>query len=113
MWDKTTDDKYSQYLQDGRLAMTADERAKKVTEYVYLQGSLVATRERDTTTDVYTTKYQHTDALGTPVAVTGANRAILERSEYEPYGQVLNRPVHDGPGYTGHVEDAATGLVQM
>ncbi|MDZ4348879.1 MAG: RHS repeat-associated core domain-containing protein, partial [Xanthomonadaceae bacterium] len=27
-----------------------------------------------------------------------------------PYGEPLNRTV-DGPGYTGHVHDAATGLV--
>lgn len=56
-------------------------------------------------------EYIHTDALGSPVAVTDANRNVIERSEYEPYGQVINRPLRDGPGYTGHVEDAATGLV--
>jgi RHS repeat-associated protein len=38
---------------------------------------------------------------------------VIERSEYEPYGKVLNRPLRNGPGYTGHVEDSATGLVQM
>ena len=46
VWDKTTDDKYSHYTMDGRLAMTADERAGKVAEYIYLGGSLVAIRER-------------------------------------------------------------------
>jgi RHS repeat-associated protein len=60
-----------------------------------------------------TVEYIHTDALGSPVAVTDANRNVIERSEYEPYGQVINRPLRDGPGYTGHVEDAATGLVNM
>ena len=60
-----------------------------------------------------TVEYIHTDALGTPVAVTDANRNVIERSEYEPYGKVLNRVVKDGPGYTGHVEDAATGLTYM
>jgi RHS repeat-associated protein len=38
---------------------------------------------------------------------------VLQRSEYEPYGYLLNRPMEDGPGYTGHVTDAATGLVYM
>ncbi len=58
-----------------------------------------------------TAKYQHTDALGGPVAETDPNRAILERSEYEPFGQVLNRPLEDGPGYTErHTLDASTGL---
>ena len=60
-----------------------------------------------------TVEYIHTDALGTPVAVTNSAGTVIERSEYEPYGKVLNRPVKDGPGYTGHVEDAATGLTYM
>jgi RHS repeat-associated protein len=60
-----------------------------------------------------TVEYIHTDALGSPVAVTDANRNVVERSEYEPYGALLNRPLSDGPGYTGHVSDAATGLSYM
>jgi RHS repeat-associated protein len=60
-----------------------------------------------------TVVYYHTDALGTPVAVTDASRNIIERSEYEPYGQLLNRPLTNGPGFTGHVTDAATGLSYM
>ncbi|MCD9008264.1 RHS repeat-associated core domain-containing protein [Luteimonas sp. XNQY3] len=58
-------------------------------------------------------KYQHTDALGSPVAVTDSNRAVLERTEYEPYGRPANRAARNGMGYTGHVEDAATGMVYM
>src|SRR5688572_8060534 len=42
-----------------------------------------------------------------------AVRNVVERSEYEPYGKLLNRPANDGPGYTGHVEDAQTGLTYM
>lgn len=60
-----------------------------------------------------TVEYIHTDALGTPVAVTDANQNVVERSEYEPYGRLDNRPAADGPGYTGHVSDAATGLTYM
>lgn len=60
-----------------------------------------------------TVEYIHTDALGTPVAVTNSAGVVIERSEYEPYGQLLNRPLTDGPGYTGHVSDAATGLSYM
>lgn len=57
--------------------------------------------------------YIHTDALGSPVLSTNVDRAVIERSEYEPYGKVLNRPLQDSPGYTGHVEDSATGLNYM
>src|SRR5690554_5512639 len=60
-----------------------------------------------------TVQYFHTDALGSVVAVTGANGALIERRENEPYGAQLTPAVQDGPGYTGHVQDAATGLVYM
>jgi RHS repeat-associated protein len=58
-----------------------------------------------------TVVYYHTDALGSPAAVTDANRNVIERTQYAPYGDTINRPLHDGPGYTGHETDAATGLV--
>ncbi len=60
-----------------------------------------------------TFEYIHTDALGSPVAVTDANGVVIERMVYEPYGAVVNGPVKDGPGYTGHVADSATGLSYM
>jgi RHS repeat-associated protein len=48
------------------------------------------------------------------VVVTDANRSVLERNEYEPYGRVLAPlPVTDGPGFTGHVLDASTGMNYM
>ncbi|KAF1714291.1 hypothetical protein CSC71_04445 [Pseudoxanthomonas sangjuensis] len=105
--------KRSQYTQGGQLVMVGDNRAGKVTEYFYLAGSLVAWRERNTTTNVYTTRYQHTDALGTPIAETDANKAFMNKYEYEPYGQQINGTAKDGPGYTGHVQDAATGMTYM
>lgn len=58
-------------------------------------------------------RYIHTDGLGSVVLTTDKDRNIVERSEYEPYGSLLNRPMTDGPGYTGHVTDAATGLTYM
>lgn len=60
-----------------------------------------------------TVRYFHTDALGSVVLVTDANRNVVERREYEPYGAQLTPALQDGPGYTGHVQDAATGLVYM
>lgn len=60
-----------------------------------------------------TIRYVHTDGLGSVVLTTDKDRNIVERSEYEPYGSLLNRPMTDGPGYTGHVMDAATGLTYM
>jgi len=105
--------KHSQYANNGQLVLTSD--ASTVDEYVYLQGSLLAIRSRDIATSAYTTKYQHTDALGTPIAVTSQSRVLLETSEYEPFGQQVNvvGAAKNGPGYTGHVQEAATGLIYM
>jgi RHS repeat-associated protein len=105
---------FSLYSNDGQLLWTRDERASKRIQHVYLAGSLIAQRTRPIGADVPDTiTYQHTDALGSPVAVTNSSRSIIETSEFEPYGKLLNRPLTDGPGYTGHVSDAATGLSYM
>ncbi|MCE7032881.1 RHS repeat-associated core domain-containing protein [Lysobacter sp. GX 14042] len=58
-------------------------------------------------------RYIHTDALGSVAVVTDANRNVIERREYEPYGAQLAPAVSDGLGYAGHVQDAATGLTYM
>lgn len=61
-----------------------------------------------------TVMYVHTDALGSVVAMTDASGALVETTrEYEPYGEQLVPAIKDGPGYTGHVQDAATGLTYM
>ncbi|MEN6646998.1 RHS repeat domain-containing protein [Stenotrophomonas hibiscicola] len=58
-------------------------------------------------------EYIHTDALGSPVAITDASGNVIERMVYEPYGAVVNRPLKDGPGYTGHVTESGAGLSYM
>jgi len=105
--------KYSLYNQAGQLMYASDVRQSRQTYYISLNGSLLATREKNTATGAVVSRFQHTDALGTPIAVTDAAKAIVETSEYEPYGRLTNRALTDGPGYTGHVQDAATGLTYM
>jgi RHS repeat-associated protein len=104
---------YSLYAQSGQLLFQRDERASKRRQYIYLGGSLVAESDMQLVGSTATVTYQHTDALGSPVATTNSAKSVLQHSEYEPYGYLLNRPMEDGPGYTGHVTDAATGLVYM
>ncbi|MDG2524199.1 RHS repeat-associated core domain-containing protein [Stenotrophomonas sp. HITSZ_GD] len=60
-----------------------------------------------------TTEYIHTDALGSPVATTNSSGSVVERQAYEPYGALISHGPTDGPGFTGHVEDSATGLTYM
>ncbi len=60
-----------------------------------------------------TITYIHTDALGSVVAESDVNGAVIKRHIYEPYGTVFGGQVDDGLGYTGHVSDSATGLSYM
>ncbi|WP_425520667.1 RHS repeat domain-containing protein [Stenotrophomonas maltophilia] len=60
-----------------------------------------------------TVTYIHTDVLGSVVAESDANGNVIKRYDYEPYGAVVGGQVTDGPGYTGHVSDSATGLIYM
>ncbi|UNK49279.1 RHS repeat-associated core domain-containing protein [Lysobacter sp. S4-A87] len=62
---------------------------------------------------ITTVEYIHTDALGSPVAVTDSNGTVIERAVYEPFGRVVGGPTKDGPGFAGHVLDASTGLNYM
>jgi RHS repeat-associated protein len=101
------------YSLSGKLAYTADNRPGTGTTEIYLAGSVVAESVKSWgATPVTTVTYLHTDALGSPVARTNASRALVESTEYAPYGAPINRPV-DGVGYTGHVMDQSSGLIYM
>ena len=56
--------------------------------------------------------YIHTDGLGSPVARTDAAGAVVSRTRYEPYGLTAGGATPT-IGFTGHVNDAETGLVYM
>ena len=105
--------KYSYYSKDGRVVWQRDEPGNKRITNVYFAGSLVAEYSRPLATNTVTVSYFHTDALGSPIAKTNASKTTIETSEYEPYGDLLNRANDDRAGYTGHVMDSATGLTYM
>ncbi|HWS78245.1 MAG TPA: RHS repeat-associated core domain-containing protein [Thermomonas sp.] len=105
--------KYSFYSQDGKLRWQRDEPAAKRLSHLYLAGSLIAELSRPIGAGTAAYTYQHTDALGSPIARTNSAGGVIETSEYEPYGKLLNRANDDRPGYTGHVMDAASGLTYM
>jgi RHS repeat-associated protein len=60
-------------------------------------------------------EYTHLDHLGSPVAATAANGALMWRESYNPFGEQRISPAANDnkPGFTGHVDDAATGLTYM
>jgi RHS repeat-associated protein len=103
------------YGLDGKLLFVQDQGEAKRKEYIYLGGSLLAERSLPNTgaATPVSIRYQHTDALGSPVAVSDESKVVVERTAYEPYGWAANRASRNGPGFTGHHEDAATGLVYM
>ena len=108
-----------QYGQAGQMLFSSDWDGpsylnQKTHESIYLAGSLIATIDHDWPSNaVIATKYQHTDALGSPVAVTNEAGAVIERNNYEPYGAIIGNPTRSGIGYTGHVMDGVTGLTYM
>jgi RHS repeat-associated protein len=60
-----------------------------------------------------TVTYIYTDSQGTPLAETDEQGNVTATFDYRPYGaQALGTPPQ-GPGYTGHVNDADTGFVYM
>ncbi|HEX7046302.1 MAG TPA: RHS repeat-associated core domain-containing protein [Gammaproteobacteria bacterium] len=59
------------------------------------------------------TVYVHTDHLGNPVAKTDSTGVVIWRQSYTPYGETEQGQDPNGPGFTGHRNDAATDLVYM
>lgn len=102
----------SMYTQSGQVVHQWSGPQQKRLDHVYLGGSLVAVREEAFADGALSVKYQHTDALGSPVAMTNAAGAVVERTNYDPYGGAIGKVV-DGVGYTGHVMDASSGLTYM
>lgn len=103
----------SLYSREGKLLYRDDPQAGRKYYYVYLAGSLVAERSEPRPTGVDTIVYQHTDALGSPVAETDASGTVVKRERMTAYGEPADGGWENGPGYTGHQMDAATKLVYM
>ena len=99
------------YSQGGALAYLWDQGTGERTQYIQLAGSLVAAR-KVAGSGAVSVRYQHTDALGSPVAETNEQAAVVLRTAYTPYGASIGA-VQDGVGYTGHVMDGSTGLTYM
>ena len=104
-------DRHYLYSRGGPLAYLWDQGTGETTQYIQLGGSLVATRTQAASGAV-SVKYQHTDALGSPVAETNEQAAVVKRTAYTPYGASIGATVH-GVGYAGHVMDGSTGLTYM
>jgi len=104
---------YSLYAADGTLLWQRDDVNGKRRQHIYLAGSRIAQRARPTGADTETVSYYHTDALGSPTAVTNDSGQIIGNMAYEPYGGVVGAPLFQGIGFAGHAMDGASGLTYM
>ncbi|MEO1708260.1 MAG: RHS repeat-associated core domain-containing protein, partial [Pseudomonadota bacterium] len=117
------------FLYDGNLKRVKQVQGGKTIYSVYSQSG--AMLYRDNITDNETTAYipgsggirlkngvpdyTHKDHLGSPVAMTDASGTVLWRELYSPYGlkQIDPAANRDNEGFTGHIDDAASGLTYM
>jgi|GEM_PF-1388603 len=58
-------------------------------------------------------EYMHTNAIGTPVAMTNSAAQVLQRAAYRPYGGTISGAAINAPGFAGHVRDEETGNIYM
>ena len=112
-WNPRSNSILSIYSQAGQLLYQEDHRKAVASENIYFAGSVLAIRDRPFSSGTPETKYQHTDALGSPVAVSNAAGSVIDRTDWEPYGAAINKSTYQGVGYTGHVQDGLTGLTYM
>jgi RHS repeat-associated protein len=103
---------YQVYSEDGQLVYGWDTTTNKKTDYIYLNGSLIA-RSESVNGSAATPTYIHTDGLHSPVAETNTIGNVTQQIRYEPYGGAWGSSATQGPGYTGQVTDTSTGLSYM
>ena len=70
-----------------------ERKALAALDHPYLAGSQIATIDHAWPSNAVTAvKYHHTDALGSPIAVTNTAGLVIERNNYEPWGAVIGQP---------------------
>ena len=94
------------YTRDGRFVL---ERAPNgtFTRHIHLGNRLLVSVTGSTPT------YQHTDHLGSIVRKSNVAGTQTDSTSYAPYGSIQNGTLTQGPGFTGHVSDQASGLSYM
>lgn len=97
---------YQIYGQDGTFLY---ERAPAgtITKHFYLGKRRVASMEGSTV------RYHHVDHLGSVIGTSNSAGVVTASESYASYGSPWDGTYSPGPGYTGHVQDVASGLTYM
>jgi RHS repeat-associated protein len=103
---------YQVYSQDGQLLYGWDTATNRKTDYIYLNGSLVA-RSDSLNGAAAKATYVHNDGLHSTVAETNPTGGMQLQYRYEPYGTNWNSFAIQGLGFAGQVSDVDTGLIYM
>lgn len=100
---------YSVYSLSGDLLYRDNATDGTTTDYLRAGDVSVGRIENSTVT------YVHKDHLGSPVSATNSSGSVLWREHYLPFGEKITEASanRDDEGFTGHVDDAATGLTYM
>lgn len=100
---------YNVFDVSGGLVHIDNVTAGEKTDYINAGGQTIARIVNSTVT------YLHTDHLGSPVAGSNASGTIQWREKFSPFGITDSNPVAnvDQMGFTGHIQDSATGLNYM
>ena len=100
---------YSVYSSGGTLLYRDNATTSTATDYIRMGGRAIA-RVRGSHVE-----WTHADHLGSPAAATSAAGAVLWREDHTPFGEARQGPTQnvDNEGFTGHIADAASGLVYM
>jgi len=100
---------YSVYSSGGTLLYRDNATTSTATDYIRL-GTRAIARVRGSHVE-----WTHADHLGSPAAATSLTGAVLWREDHTPFGEARQGPTQnvDNEVFTGHIADAATGLVYM
>jgi RHS repeat-associated protein len=100
---------YSVYSAGGTLLYRDNATTSTATDYIRMGGRAIA---RVRGSDV---EWTYADHLGSPAAAASQTGAILWREDHTPFGEARQAPAAnaDNEGFTGHIADAASGLVYM
>src|SRR6185437_4020848 len=99
---------YFFYSQAGQLMYEYNAATGQVTDYLYLNGKLIARYVPG-----QNPTYLLTDRLGTPVRETDPSGALTQSFSYRPFGGLYSGVSQQQPGYTGHVYDPESSLSYM